>query len=214
MGVFVRDLDTALRDRIRALAEQISGTGTAAKVPPMPALLKAALRNEWETALLTSFWVTDEADAELRIDLARLAGDEARHFSLIQVRLAELGESISVAELDERTPLFEFLRKQTRSLDRAVTGPFAREALAVARNEVFLEHCREVGDERTIAMYETIQEDEAHHHELGRRYLEEHLTSATQLAAAKEKMLEMLALVGDIQEMIVMQRGVCRIPGC
>lgn len=214
MNALVDALEVALRQRIQTLAEQISGRGTTARVPPMEALLKAALRNEWETALLSSIWVTDEEDPELRIDLARLAGDEAKHFTMIRERLEAIGGSIAADDLNERSPLFAFLRAQQASMDRAVTGPFAREALAVARNEVFLEHCRDAGDTETIRMYNVIQADEAHHFSVGRRFLEKHLRTEDQSERALQKMEQMLQVVDDIQEMIVLQKGLCRIPGC
>ena len=62
----------------------------------------AALKNEWETTLLTSHWVTDEKNADFRICLARLAGDEARHFSLIENRLKELGGHKNYQTFGER----------------------------------------------------------------------------------------------------------------
>ncbi len=211
----ISELDEALKARINELAEQISGTGNPeAKTPPMPALLKAALKNEWETTLLTSEWVVDETDADLRVDLARLAGDEAKHYQWIRERLAALGHEPPLDELDVRTPLYNFLKDQKTTFDRVVTGPYAREALAVARNQVFLTHCREQGDSETIAIYEKIQADEEHHHRLGRRHLEQLLRTREDLDAAVEKTRAVLQVVEDIQEMIVMQKGLCAIPGC
>ncbi len=214
MNEFCNELDRSLKSRIRELAEQISGAGSPARVPPMAELLKAALKNEWETTLLSSLWVADEGDRTLRVALARLAGDEARHYTLIEKRLLEMGGSLPGPELDDRSPLFSFLLGQQASFDRIVAGPYTREALAVARNTVFLEHCRETGAVEIVDMYAEIQADEEHHHQLGRRLLAERLRTPEDLERALSVMSATLQVVDDIQAMIVMQKGLCRIPGC
>lgn len=215
MSKYLSKLDDLLRQRVDELSEQIRGIHNPdAKVPPMPTLLQIALKNEWETSLLTSYWVTDEKDVDLRIELSRLAGDEAKHFQLIEKRLNELGSEKNAAALDERTPLFHFLMKQKDTFDRVVSGPYTREALAVTRNVVFLEHCKSVDDFETIALYDEIQNDEGFHHRVGRKYLERLIKCDADFERAVEKMYETLQVVDDIQEMIVMNKGVCRIPGC
>ena len=204
-----------LQQRIAELSNQIKGQGNPdVKIPPMQNLLMAALKNEWETALLTSHWVTNETNADFRICLARLAGDEARHFSLIENRLKEIGGNKNEEELNKRTPLFHYLFKQTTTFDRAVTGPYAREALAVMRNEVFLEHCQKIKDMATIEIYETIQKDEAHHHQLGRLLLGDLIKTPQDYENAKTKITEVLNVIDEIQEMAVMKMGICRLPGC
>ena len=215
MADYLSRLDDLLRQRVDELSEQIRGTHNPdAKVPPMPMLLQIALKNEWATALLTSHWVKDEKDADLRIELSRLAGDEAKHFQLIEKRLNDLGAEKNTAGLDERTPLYNFLMKQEDTFDRVVSGPYTREALAVTRNVVFLEHCKSVDDFETIALYDEIQNDEGFHHRVGRKYLQRLITCEADFERAREKMYETLQVVDDIQEMIVMNKGVCRIPGC
>ena len=215
MADYLSKLDDLLRQRVDELSEQIRGThNPEAKVPPMPMLLQIALKNEWETALLTSHWVTDEKDADLRIELSRLAGDEAKHFQLIEKRLNELGAEKNTVALDEKSPLFDFLMRQNDTFDRVVSGPYTREALAVTRNVVFLEHCKSVDDFETIALYDEIQTDEGFHHRVGRKYLERLITCDADFDRARDKMYETLQVVDDIQEMIVINKGVCRIPGC
>ena len=212
---YLERLDDLLRKRVDELAEQIRGTHNPdAKVPPMAALLQAALKNEWETSLLTCEWVADEQDADFRIELARLAGDEAKHFQLIEKRLKDLGGAKDVEALNQRTPFYQFMIKQKSTFDRVVAGPYTREALAVTRNVVFLEHCKSVDDFETISLYDEIQNDEGFHHRIGRKYLEKLIQSEDDFQRAVDKMYETLKVVDDIQEMIVMNKGVCRIPGC
>jgi len=215
MSDYLTRLDSVLKSRLNELSEQIKGHHNPdAKVPGMNMLLSAALKNEWETTLLTSHWVCDEENPSLRVALSRLAGDEAKHYQLIEERLKNLNTHVKKEDLDQRTPLYKFLIQQKTSFDRAVTGPFTREALAVIRNEVFLEHCESIGDTTTLELYHEIQEDEAHHHQLGRKFLELFITNDEEYEHAKSKMLETLQVVDDIQEMAVMQKGICKLPGC
>ncbi|PCJ51420.1 MAG: hypothetical protein COA79_26355 [Planctomycetota bacterium] len=212
---FVVELDSILENRINELSEQMKGNANKdVKIPAMKNLLMAALKNEWETTLLTSHWVIDEVDCDFRISLARLAGDEAKHFALIEERLQSLDGTINNEELNKRSPLFHYLMKQKTTFDRAVTGPYAREALAVARNQVFLEHCKDLKDLKTIELYNKIQTDEAHHHQLGRNFLASTINSKLDLEKAKTKVLEVLSVVDEIQEMVIMKMGICRLPGC
>jgi rubrerythrin len=212
---YLTKLEELLRSKLEILSEQISGKSNPdAKAPPIHALLKAALKNEWETTLLTSHWVTDEEDPDFRVSLARLAGDEAKHFEIINKRLSEMGESIATDDLNQRTPLFNYLIEQKSTFDRVVTGPFCREALAVERNRVFLDYCKSQEDSETQNIYKEIQDDEDHHHQLGRKYLEKLVTSEEDFQRASDKINEVLKVVDDIQEMLVMKKGICNIPGC
>lgn len=215
MSDYLTKLDSVLKSRLNELSEQIKGHHNPdAKVPSMSMLLTAALKNEWETTLLTSHWVCDEENPKLRVALSRLAGDEAKHYQLIEERLKSLNTTVKKDDLDQRTPLYNFLIQQKTSFDRTITGPFTREALAVIRNEVFLEHCESIHDTTTLELYREIQEDEAHHHQLGRKFLECFITNEDEYEHAKSKMLETLQVVDDIQEMAVMQKGICKLPGC
>lgn len=216
---YVEKLTDELNTRMQKLINQMSGKKeenekTPNELPPIPLLLKAALKNEWETTLLTSNWVSDEEDSEFRISLARLAGDEAKHFELIKGRLVKYDETISLEELNIRTPMYSFLREQKSTFDRVVTGPFTREALAVARNELFLDYCKKREDSETISIYKIIQEDESHHHQLGKTYLNKLIKNEDDYQKAYEKMMALLDIVEDIQEMIVIKKGLSHIPGC
>ncbi len=212
---FIELLDSFLRTRVDELAEQMRGhTSPSAKAPSMSALLQSALKNEWETALLTAHWVIDEIHPDFRIELARLAGDEAKHFQLIEKRLRQLGGQKNCDELNARTPLFKYLIEQKSTFDRLVTGPYAREALAVTRNIVFLEHCKSIDDFETIKIYDEIQYDEGFHHQIGKKYLKEMINSEEDFNRARAKVEEILNVIDDIQEMLIMNKGICRIPGC
>jgi len=212
---YLNTLKEKLTSRLAELSKQMAGEQNKdAKVPPMEILLKTAMKNEWESVLLTSHWITDEKDSEFRIALARLAGDEAKHFSLIEKRLSGLDDKLSTEELDIRTPLYHFLAKQKNTFDRVLTGPYVREALAVERNKIFLEHCEKIEDLETISIYEQIQQDEYHHHELGEKLLGKLIQNEDDLKRSENLMNDMLKVVDDIQEMILIKKGICKLPGC
>lgn len=177
-------------------------------------LLKAALKNEWETAMLTHEWIKDEADPEFRMSLIRLAGDEAKHFQMIEQYLINLGHQTDYTLFEQKSPLYQFLIKQKDTFSRVLTGPFIREYLAVKRNEEFLDLCQKQEQTEVIKMYETIQDEEFYHHQLGIKFLKKYIKSDEDIFKANQKMDEMLKLVDDIHEMLAMKNGLKCVPGC
>ncbi len=210
---YVDSLSNELNHTVIKTSERMANSKEG-NAPQMSVLLKAALKNEWETVLVTSHWVIDEVDSDFRISLARLAGDEAKHFELIQKRLSALGEKVDQGQLNQRSPLTDYLLNQKTTLDRTITGPFCREALAVARNRVFLDYCDHVGDKATVEIYKTIQIDELHHHQLGTSYLRRLILTDADYRYAQKKMSELMAVVDDIQEILLIKRGLSYVPGC
>src|SRR5262249_60592933 len=58
-------------------------------------LLKIALKNELEATELAARWLVSTDDVEIKLALARQAGDEAKHYRLIATHLQELGVDLS-----------------------------------------------------------------------------------------------------------------------
>src|SRR5262249_26203114 len=134
-------------------------------------LLMLALKNELEAAEIAALWMADTPELDVKLAFARQCGDEAKHYRWIEERLAALGEELS--RLDPTAPgpsaLFHHLRELKTTVERAAAGPFTREAIALARNEVFADFAAERGDQETARLYhERIQPDERFHHQLGR----------------------------------------------
>src|SRR5512132_2655738 len=78
------------------LEAALARIGELAKAPPgaevgVKDLLLVALKNELEASEEAAMWLVGERDPELKLGLARQCGDEAKHYRLIQRRLAELG---------------------------------------------------------------------------------------------------------------------------
>jgi 1,2-phenylacetyl-CoA epoxidase catalytic subunit len=210
---FLADLDA---ENARSLAR----IGAAAAEEPaagvtVATLLKLALKNEIEATECAAGWIPTTPEVDVKLALARQAGDEAKHFALIAKRLHELGVDTAGFDPAPRSPVLAYLAGLETTVERVAAGPFTREALAVVRNEEFVRFCRARGDEATAALYEaTIQPDERHHHELGRKLLARLATTDESREAARRAAKKTLELAEELQEIARMKMGLSRAPGC
>jgi 1,2-phenylacetyl-CoA epoxidase catalytic subunit len=209
-------LDELDRDNTRAL-ERIAAA--AAREPggeiTVTRLLVLALKNELEATECAAAWIASTPELDVKLALARQAGDEAKHFRLIQKRLAQLGTDTSAYEPGPRSPLLQYLASLGTTVERVAAGQYTREALAVVRNEEFIRFCESKGDDETAALYrDTIQPDEKHHHELGRTLLARLATSEEARQKARDAAKKTLDLAEEIQEIARLKMGVSRAPGC
>lgn len=213
---FVAELDARNRTALERIA-QAASAGEPSEAVTVPKLLLLALKNELEATECAAAWLATTPEVKVKLALARQAGDEAKHYRLIQARLAELG--VDTAKHDPlaggKSPLLAWLVGLEGTVARVAAGQFTREALAVVRNAEFVRFCRATGDETTARLYEeTIQPDEEHHHELGRTLLLELATTADAQAAAREASAKVLAMAEELQEIARLKMGISRAPGC
>jgi uncharacterized ferritin-like protein (DUF455 family) len=202
--------------RLAMLAEK-SAAGAPGAELAVAALLKLALRNEYEAADLAAAWMTDTPELDAKLALARQCGDEAKHYRWIEERLGALGVDLTGFDpaAPGPSPLLAHLRTLRGTVERAAAGQFTREAIAVARNDVFAAFCEERGDAATAALYrDRIQPDERHHHELGRRLLLKYAVTEEAQARARTAAAETLRIADEIQELARLKAGICRAPGC
>jgi hypothetical protein len=213
---FIRELDR----EVGAALDRI-GSASAAGEPradmSIVKLLTVALKNELEAAEEAAIWLAGERDVEVKLALARQCGDEAKHYRLIEERLAALG--VDVAGLDPLgqgySPMFAYLRDLSTTAERIAAGQFTREALAKVRNEVFIEWCEKQGDPETARLYrDIIQPDEGFHHELGRRLLPRFAVTAREQELARRAARRVLEMAEELQETARFKTGLCRLPGC
>jgi 1,2-phenylacetyl-CoA epoxidase catalytic subunit len=177
--------------------------------------LQLALKNEIEATECAAGWIATTPEIDVKLALARQAGDEAKHFRLIAKRLGELGVDASGFDLGPRSPMLEYLASLGATVERVAAGQFTREALAVVRNEEFIRFCVSRGDEVTAGLYrDVIQPDERHHHELGRSLLAKLAVGEEQQGAALAASRRTLALAEELQEIAWMKMGTSRAPGC
>lgn len=212
---FVASLDA---DNAAALARITHGTTSPAPEDlTVVRLLLLALKNELEATECAAAWIATTPEVEVKLALARQAGDEAKHYRLIAKRLLELGVDTTAHDpfASGRSPLLVWMLTLTDTVSRVAAGQFTREALAQVRNEAFVAFCRARGDEATAALYEgVIQPDEAHHHALGRKLLLALAGDEESQAKAREASRRVLAMAEELQEIARLKLGVTHAPGC
>jgi bacterioferritin (cytochrome b1) len=201
-------------------ARALERIGVAAAREPVESigvtrLLQLALKNELEATECAAMWIPTTPEIDVKLALARQAGDEAKHFKLIVDRLAALGVETGDFDPGPRSAMLQFLATLETTVERVAAGQFTREALAVVRNEEFIRFCESRGDAATAALYrDIIQPDERHHHELGRRLLGLLATTDAAQESARRAAGRTLELAEEIQEIARLKMGISRAPGC
>ena len=213
---FVAELDAQNQVALGRIAVA-TATGEPSEAVTVARLLLLALKNELEATECAAAWLPSTPEVSVKLALARQAGDEAKHYKMIQARLLEL--DVDTKTLDPlaagRSPLLTWLLTLEGTVARVAAGQFTREALAVVRNAEFARFCRAMGDDTTARMYEeTIQPDERHHHELGRKLLLELATTDEAQDAARASSAKVLAMAEELQEIARLKAGITRAPGC
>lgn len=178
-------------------------------------LLRLALKSELEASELAGFWMPTTPEVDAKMVLALQCGDEMKHYGLISQRLAELGEDLTGFDplADGHSPLYQYLRGLRTTVERIAAGPFTNEAIAQIRNAQFVNFCLSVGDEGTARLYtEIIQPEEAHHHLLGRQYLEKHLDNPELQELAAAAVRNSLAISDELRNLAAKTTGLLSIP--
>jgi hypothetical protein len=213
---FVAELDAQNREALDRIARGACA-GEPSDELSVAKLLMLALKNELEATECAAAWIPTTREIAVKLALARQAGDEAKHYRLIEKRLAELGvDTLGHDPLAQgRSPLLAWLVGLEGTVARVAAGQFTREALALVRNAEFIGFCRAKGDNATARLYEeTIQPDEQHHHDLGRRLLLDLATTDEAQSAAREASRRVLAMAEELQEIARLKLGISRAPGC
>ena len=180
-------------------------------------LLRVALKNELEASEIAALWMPSARGAELKLALARQAGDEARHYRLIVERLHDLGDDLEGFDplAQGYSPLFKFLSTLENDVERVAAGQFTREAIALVKNLQFIELCERAGDVATSRLYRgVIQPDEQHHHQLGRYFLARLAVDEKSQQMARAAHARTLTLAEELQTLAFQRTGVHHAPGC
>lgn len=214
-AAFVAELDAQNKAALARISEA-STAGAPSNDLTVAKLLGLALKNELEATECAAAWIGSTPEISVKLALARQAGDEAKHYRLIEKRLAELGVDPSKsAPAPTRSPLLTHLLELEGTVARVAAGQFTREALALVRNAAFIDFCRASGDEETATLYEKIiQPDETHHHELGRSLLMELATTDALQESARVASARVLSMAEELQEIARLKMGISRAPGC
>src|ERR671932_483031 len=158
VATFVEQLGAANQEILNRLAPAETLVAESGGDLSLEALLKIALKNELEATELAARWLVTTDDVDLKLALARQAGDEAKHYRLIATHLQELG--IDLHGFDPLAqgygPLFNYLDTLTDPVERTAAGQFTREAIAVVKNQQFIEWCEANGHRATADLYRNV----------------------------------------------------------
>ncbi len=209
----------ALEEQNNVLLSQLKNQPPVEENAPLniKQLLKIALKNEIEATELAAHWIHSTPEIDVKLGFSRQVGDEARHYKLIADRLQEMGEDLS--DFDPLaagySPLFEYLKTLENTVARVAAGQFTREAIALIKNEQFIELCRQQGDQKTTRLYEEIiQPDETYHQRLGKQILEKYAKTEALQNQARQAAQKTLELAEELQEAAFKKMGVHHTPGC
>src|SRR5438128_2671185 len=97
--------------------------------------LKIALKNEIEASELAASWMASTPEIDVKLALARQAGDEAKHYRLIEKHLAKLGDDTSAFNpiADGYGPMFQLLSGFQSTVERVAAAQLTRESLALKK---------------------------------------------------------------------------------
>ena len=212
---FAKDLEASNQVQLAQLGEVTTLVGEAGPPVDIVRLLKIALANEISVSELAAAWMPSTAEWDVKITLAQQAGDEARHFQLVETRLGQLGVSLADFAPPAENPLFAYLKGLQNSVEKIAAGQFTLESLAYKVNESFIHYCERFGDTETARLYRNlIQPDELHHHQLGRRLLEKYATTPETQRLAREAAAKTLAIAADLRRSAAQKLGTQCFPGC
>ena len=214
---FVRELDASNREILRRLEPAETLKPEVEGDLNIVNLLKVALKNEIEASEIAARWMVTTDEVDVKLALARQVGDEAKHYRMIADRLGELGFDARAFDPLAKGygPLFQYLDTLKTTVERVAAGQFTREAIAIVKNRQFIEFCEAAGDPETARLYrETIEPDERHHHELGRRLLLRYATTPEAQEAARRAASRTLEMAEELQALALRTAGIHHAPGC
>jgi 1,2-phenylacetyl-CoA epoxidase catalytic subunit len=216
-AIFVEQLGAANQEILGRLAPAETLVAESDGDLRLETLLKIALKNELEATEIAARWLVSTPDVEVKLALARQAGDEAKHYRLIEAHLQELG--VDLTGFDPLTPgfgpLFHYLNTLEDTVERVAAGQFTREAIAVVKNQQFIDLCEAHGYTATAKLYrDIIQKDEEYHHLLGRKLLLRLATTPEAQERARGAAFHTLELAEELQHLALTKMGIHHAPGC
>ena len=179
-------------------------------------LIKMALKNEIEAAEIAAEWVSTTPELHAKLALARHAGDEARHYQLIEEKARALGISLDgFRPLDPPSPVLKYLRTLTSTAERIAAALVAREAMGGRRNVQFLAFLDRIGQRDLASLYrDVINPDEDLHHRSGCAVLAELASAPEAQQAARRAALGLLETGDRVRSNALQTTGAPVIPGC
>jgi hypothetical protein len=211
---FIQELETFKAERLLPIV----GAGRTSLTDGTPGeaktMLQVALANEIGVSEVAAAWMPTAPEIDVKLALARQAGDEAGHFNVVADRLAALGFVVADFAMSEN-PLFQYLKGLSTTVERVAAGLFTLESIAYAVNENFMKFCELRGDAETVRIYrEYIQPDERAHQELGQRLLAKYATTPELQRVARETVGKVLEIAAAGRAKAAARMGTACFPGC
>lgn len=212
---FVQELESFKAERLRPIV----GAGRTSLTEGAPGdatkMLQVALANEISVSELAAAWMPSTPEIDVKLAFARQAGDEAGHFQLVADRLSALGFDLSRFRSPGESPLFQYLKDLSTTVERIAAGLFTLESIAYAVNENFMTFCDQRGDAETVRIYrQYIQPDERAHQELGQRLLAKYATTPELQHAASNAVARVLEIAAAARTQAAQRMGTACFPGC
>jgi hypothetical protein len=204
---FIQELETFKADRLFPIV----GAGRTSLTDGTPGdakkMLQVALANEISISEVAAAWMPTAPEIDVKLALARQAGDEAGHFHVVADRLAALGFAVAEFAMPDDNPLFQYLKGLSTTVERVAAGLFTLESIAYA---VELR-----GDAETVRIYrEYIQPDERAHQQLGQRLLAKYATTPELQRVARETVGKVLDIAAAGRAKAAERMGTACFPGC
>jgi 1,2-phenylacetyl-CoA epoxidase catalytic subunit len=214
---FVEDLEKTVHEKLSSLDLLTEPELGAIDRSEIVRRLKIALKNELEASEIAAIWIPTTPEIEVKLALARQAGDEAKHYRLIEDHLKAMG--VDLAGFDPSAggygPMFQLLSNFKTTVERIGAAQFTRESLALKKNEQFIEFCEAAGDQATATLYRSqIQPDEQWHVHLGRTVLEKYANTPELQQQARNAVEAVLDLAVKIQNKQLKEMKISHAPGC
>jgi uncharacterized ferritin-like protein (DUF455 family) len=212
---FVQELEAFKAERLTPIV----GAGRTSLADGAPGdatkMLQVALTNEISVSELAAAWMPSTTEIDVKLAFARQAGDEAGHFQLVAQRLSALGFDVAAFRTPAESPLFQYLKGLSTTVDRIAAGLFTLESIAYAVNENFMTFCDRRGDSETVRIYrEYIQPDERTHQQLGHRLLAKYATTPELQGAARTTVARVLEIAAAARTQAAQRMGTACFPGC
>lgn len=214
---FVDELDQYVSARLASLDLLKDAESGAVDKSEVVRRLKVALKNEMEAAELAAVWIPSTPEIDVKLALARQAGDEARHYHLIEKHLQGMGVDLSGFDpgAGGYGPMYNLLREFGSTVERLAGAHFTREALALKKNEQFIEFCERAGAAETAELYrQHIQPDEGWHVDIGHRFLARYASSQEDQDKARRAAEAVLDLAVKVQRKQFQELKLSHAPGC
>lgn len=215
--VFVDELRRVVTDKLASLDLLKDDESGGADRSEVIRRLKVALKSELEAAELAAFWIPSTPEVDVKLALARQAGDEARHYHLIEKHLQTLGVDLSGFDpaAEGYGPMYSLLRGFPSTVERLAGAHFTREALALKKNDQFIEFCERAGAKETAELYRNhIQPDEGWHVDIGHRFLARYAVSPEDQEKARRAAEAVLDLAVKVQRRQFQELNLSHAPGC